>query len=199
MPICIKCGTLLTDENWYPSGPATCRYICKSCTNSLQRAWAKANPEKRRKQVEKSSRKRGGLPMSENKESPQFLGCHIAERVLQRVFKNVEKMPYNNRGYDFICNKGKKIDVKSACLYISRRRSPKWTFAIRQNTVADYFLCLAFDNRESLKPMYLWLLPGSEFNHLMAATIYTTTVSRWEMFKLPLNKVIMCCNSFEGD
>ena len=65
-----------------------------------------------------------------------YLGIHIAERILSRIFKDVEVMPNGNPGYDFICNHGKKIDVKSAC---SIKGYHSWGFAIRCNIVADYF------------------------------------------------------------
>lgn len=97
-------------------------------------------------------------PMAENKECPLYLGVHIAETVLSKVFENVEKMPQNNPGYDFICNKGYKIDVKSACL----NNRNYWAFSIYNNKIPDYFLLLAFDNRTSLKPLHLWLIKSTE-------------------------------------
>lgn len=52
-----------------------------------------ANMETRRR------RARGEKPASENKQCPAFLGVHVAERVLSKVFKDVKRMPPNNRGY----------------------------------------------------------------------------------------------------
>jgi hypothetical protein len=106
-------------------------------------------------------------PMSENKDCSLFLGVHVAERVLSNVFKNVQRMPQNNPGYDFICSKGYKIDVKSAslCKILDKKHGSviwRWNFHIRNNTIADYFLLIAFDDRENLNPMHVWLIKGSE-------------------------------------
>ena len=65
-----------------------------------------------------------------NRESSNFLGVDIAEHMLSLVFNNVELMPMNHPGYDFICNHGKKIDVKSACM---RSNKKSWGFCIRKN------------------------------------------------------------------
>ena len=99
------------------------------------------------------------LPMSENKNCTLYLGVHIAENVLSKVFKNVDRYSSNNKGFDFICGKNYKIDVKSSCI----RNGNFWTFIINKNKVADYFLLIAFDNREELNPLHIWLIKSNEF------------------------------------
>lgn len=101
-------------------------------------------------------------PMSENKECSLFLGVHIAERILSKIFENVNRMPFSNPGFDFICGKGYKIDVKSSSLIQVRRKNDAWYFHIDRNNVADYFLLVGFDNRNDLNPMHIWLIGGSE-------------------------------------
>jgi len=91
-------------------------------------------------------------PLQEAKDSASYLGVYVAERVLSKYFDNIIKMPYGNPGYDFICGKGFKIDVKSACLYYQRGCYPYWEFHIKRNNAADYFLCLGFDSRDMLNP-----------------------------------------------
>lgn len=76
-----------------------------------------------------------------NKGCTSYLGVYIAEQVLSKLFKNVTKMPYGHTGFDFICGKDKKIDVKSAC---KRKFKPNswadaWDFTINKNKIADYF------------------------------------------------------------
>lgn len=94
------------------------------------------------------------LSMSENRECPLYLGVYIAERILSLLFKNVEKMPDGNPGYDFICDNDYKIDSKGACLSSDGR----WLFTIRKNKIADYFFMIAFDDRENLKVEHIWLI-----------------------------------------
>lgn len=103
--------------------------------------------------------------MGENKSCSAYLGVHIAERILSKIFSNVKRMPYNNRGYDFICQKGYKIEVKSSCLRHQERGTnvhAKWDFEVNKNIIADYFIFIAFDNRDDLTPCHIWLIGGAE-------------------------------------
>lgn len=159
--------------------------------------WYKANPEYQKER----RKKQGKLFMNENKSCTLFLGVHVAEQVLSKVFKNVKQMPMHNPGYDFVCNKGMKVDVKSSVLH-RRKNSIKsqgdWTFTINRNTTADYFLCLAFDNREDLNPMHVWLIPGKDVNHLMRTGIAKSTLSKWSKYEKDIDKVINCCDNMKG-
>lgn len=197
-PICTRCGVELDESNWYPSRRARNAHICKTCHNAMTDMWRKANPDKYHKYIEKNQRKRGQLPMSENKKCGAFLGIHIAERVLRNVFKDVEQMPYGNKGFDFICNKGKKIDVKSSCMGHTAYGA-RWSFHIDRNVIADYFLCIAFNNRESLTPLHLWLLPSGVVSHVAGISIKPSTMHKWDKYRLSIDKVSMCCNVLRGE
>ena len=126
-----------------------------------------------------------------------YLGVVVAERVLSEVFKNVERMPQGNKGYDVVCGSGYKIDIKSACH--TKNEHTRWAFKIKRNQVADYFLCLAFDNREDLNPQYVWLIPASVVNHLMGAGISISTLDKWAEYELTdkLDDVISCCDTMK--
>lgn len=156
-----------------------------------------SNHDSMQASARKYSYTRGVKPASENKQCSAFLGVHVAERVLSKVFKDVEEMPYGHEGYDFICNKGKKIDVKSACTQTRDRQGDNWSFHIRKNQIADYFLCLAFDNREDLTPMHIWLIPAKLVNHCISASISESTLSKWDEYKLDINRVVSCCNTMK--
>ena len=195
-PVCRVCGVELTDENWSPYYRKRHHYICKNCRNKQHQQWRKKNPEKDKAQWTRANHKRGQRPMSENKKCASFLGVFVAERVLSRVFKNVQRMPINNHGYDFICGKGFQIDVKSAC---KRKSRDSWEFHIDHNRIADHFLCLAFDNREDLNPLHIWLLPGSAFNHLVVASISQSTIHKWDAYRLDVTKVTACCNVMKSE
>jgi hypothetical protein len=123
-----------------------------------------------------------------------YLGIVVAEKVLAKVFKNVQQMPNCNPGYDFKCNNGFKIDVKAACSIKDYPHS--WMFAIRRNTEADYFLCMAFDNRVDLNPQYIWLIPGKVLNSHVSAHISMSTLDKWAEYELidKLDDVIACCD-----
>ena len=126
-----------------------------------------------------------------NKLCSTYLGVYIAERILSYIYLNVERMSYSNHGYDFICGNGYKIDVKSAC---ERKNRHGWGFIIKKNTIADYFLCIAFDNRENLNPQHIWLIPGNILNDKISGNISESTLNRWQQYEQPLDKVISCCN-----
>jgi len=153
----------------------------------------KKYPAVYRAKQERAHRNEGRTPMDKNKQCSQYLGIHIAERVLSKVFKNVTRMPNNFSGYDFICNKGMKIDVKSLCILKRHNNHDYFTFNIKRNVLADYFLCLAFNSRDDLTPIHMWLLPGEKFNHIKCAAISATTMNKWDEYKLPVDKVLSCC------
>lgn len=125
-----------------------------------------------------------------------FLGVVVAERVLSKVFKNVERMRQGNPGYDFICGKGFKIDVKSSCF---DKKRGSWRFRIDRNQEANYFLCLAFDNRKDLKPQHLWLIPSKVVNHLTGATISRSKLEKWAQYELTdkIDEVVACCDTLK--
>jgi hypothetical protein len=173
---CRICASELTDSNWRTSDKNQDNRICHKCSARYVR------------------HRYGHAPLSENKECPLYLGVHVAERVLSRVFKDVERMPLNNPGYDFICNKGKKIDVKSSC----KRGHNEWVFNISHNLVADYFLLIAFDNRCDLNPLHLWLMPGDKVSHKHSISIRDTKINKWDDHRLDLEKVVACCEEMRS-
>lgn len=189
---CRVCNVELDDENWYPSQRYGEKrsYICKKCVLEHSRLWRGDNCEKVREQGIRAIRKKGIVPMSENRGCSAFLGVHVAERVLSSVFKNVERTPYGNSGYDFICNHGKKIDVKSSCL----RKDGRWLFNLKKNTIADHFLCIAFDDRDSLNPLHVWLLPSNIFGTMRSVSIKPSTIDIWDEHRLNIDDVIKYCN-----
>jgi len=133
--------------------------------------------------------------MVTNKECGDYLGCYIAEQVLSKIFKNVQRMPYGNHGFDIICNRDLKIDIKSSATGDKR---DGWMFTPDQNKIADYFLCVAFDNREDLNPEHLWLIPGHVINDRVTITISKSTLHKWAKYEQPIDKAILCCNEMRG-
>lgn len=206
---CAKCNIALNDGNWYPSYKKRHACVCKECVRIAKQRWRaenrerdraqltnwrRANPDKVRASTARSRRKRGIQPISENKSCSAFLGVHIAEQVLSEVFKNVDIMPYGNHGFDFVCNQGKKIDVKSSCI----SKDGQWVYSIGRNTIADYFLCLAFDNRVDLNPIHLWMIPGDVLNDHQCTGIRPTTIGRWKKYELDITKISTCCNNIKN-
>jgi hypothetical protein len=145
-------------------------------------------------------------PLSEATETPVWLGVHVAERILAKYFDDVVRMPYGNPGYDYICKRGFKIDAKCSCLLHGSiasgiLKSGRWRFHINKNQIADYFLCLAFDSRESLNPVHIWLMPGALINNKEAFFIGNTTdaIGKYAVFEKPLAKVNECCQFLRGE
>ncbi|MHB8118640.1 MAG: hypothetical protein ACYDHX_07945 [Methanothrix sp.] len=138
--------------------------------------------------------------MSEAKDCTLYLGVYVAERALSRFFDRIERMPFGNPGFDFVCGKGFKIDVKSACLRKHSGQSDLWQFAIKRNKVPKFFLCLAFDNRENLEPLYVWLIPGEIVNGHRLISIANTEKSRarYSAYQQPLDRVNACCSEMRA-
>lgn len=132
-----------------------------------------------------------------NKGCAQWLGVHVAESVLSKLFKNVERAPLKNPGYDFKCGKGYLIDCKSSCLHPSRN---SWGFNINKNQIADYFLCLAFDNREDLNPLHIWLIPGEVVNDKTGIAIVNleSVLSKWSQYERLIEEVVTCCQKMKA-
>lgn len=195
MKQCRKCGVELINDNWTISRQKQHDYICKSCAAEYMVEYYIQNCKKIKARSCKWKYTHGGRSMLENKKCTSYLGVHVAERVLSHVFKNVKRMPPNHKGYDFKCGQGYMIDIKSSCRYIEEKCSDRWHFTINKNSIADYFLCLAFDNRESLNPEYIWLIPGKDVNDKTGIGISETTLFKWDCYKLDkLKDVISCCN-----
>lgn len=195
--ICKKCGF---------KKPHAAKGLCKSCYNKQNLKICK-KCGKLKQLVGKGLcmtcyRHTKGIhqPMHLNKSCPQYLGIVIAEQLLSKIFKNIKQMPYSNIGYDFICNKGMKVDVKSSILHFDKRilnHKGKWDFLIKKNTIADYFLCIAFDNRTDKNPQHLWLIPSEKINHLQKLTISKNQTQKWSQYEQPLEKTLECCDKLK--
>ena len=175
-------------NNWKKANPEK---IC---------AWRKTNPERLREYARENAYRHGSKPASENKSCALYLGCVVAETVLSHEFPGFKRMPNGNPGYDYDCPKGFKIDVKSACRQHSDTRHDSWHFSIKKNAVADYFLCIAFDDRKTLNPEYVWLIPGNVVNKKtnLCITDLPELISKWSQYERSLKTVLICCNKIRG-
>lgn len=126
------------------------------------------NMERKRKYLREWRYENGiQLPMSENKDCAKYLGIYIAERKIGRMILPEmlgtikEEMPQNYPKYDFIVAEDIKVDVKSCCLReIDNWKG--WEPHTRYNNIADYFIIVAFDNRNDLNIMHIWLIYRDE-------------------------------------
>lgn len=186
---CSRCGIEkpLSEYHFHASGPQknTPLSRCKSCKRKDLNDWRHATGKRR--------------PLAQAKDSAPYLGVHIAERVLSGFFDHMEKMPYGHPGFDFICGKGYKIDIKSSCEQLYKQYT-RWNFHIFNNNVADYFLCIAFNNRKSLTPIHVWLIPSKEVNDKLNFKIYDTprNLLKWSIFECPIDKAMDCCHKISN-
>ena len=56
------------------------------------------------------------------------------------------------------------------------------------------FLLIAFNNRDDLKPLHIWLVPADAINHIQNTGISESTLLKWDKYKLDINKVAACCD-----
>lgn len=194
---CSRCGVELCDDNWYPSCQRTYHHICKKCSDARTKLWKDGNTDKMKAIHTRGRRNRGALPYSENKKCSQYLGIHIAENVLCHVFNDVKVVPHNNPGFDFICGRGYKVDVKSSCRH-HNRYADNWVFCIEKNKMAEYFLCIAFDNRDEITPEHVWLIPAETINDKIGIGNSESRLDKWKECELPIDEVISCCNSMKA-
>lgn len=160
--------------------------------------WTTSHPGARNEWKYKTGRSQ---PMSKNKKCSKYLGVYIAENILSNFFEGLIRMPHDNPGYDFICKKGFKIDVKSSCLYYGKIGNPHWMFRIDHNNTTDYFLCISFDDRTNLTPLHVWLIPGNIINKKSGLTITDSqnSLSKWSQYEKPLDKVNVCCSIMKAE
>lgn len=97
-------------------------------------------------------------PIKENRKDRRFIGIYIGENAVAKIYEASKRMPYFNPGYDIICPKGYKIDVKSTVL----SRYNTFGFAINKNKIADYFALVAFNNIIELIPIHIWIIKSDE-------------------------------------
>lgn len=64
---------------------------------------------------------------------------------------------------------------------------------INRNTIADFFICVAFDNREDLNPLHIWMIPGSELNQKGKTSISLSRIHKWDKWKRDINDAQLCC------
>lgn len=139
----------------------------------------------------------GIKPMDENKNCPLYLGVIVGERLCKHLFNGVEVMPFGHKGYDVICKKGNKIDVKTTCTRIRENKYQDWKFNINRNILADYFVLVAFDNIKDLNPLHLWMIPGHQVNKNATVSISPSTIHKWDNWKHNIGSVQLCCTELK--
>ena len=90
--------------------------------------------------------------------------------------------------------------MKSRCREIQNNGVGRWCFTIKKNKVANYFICIAFDDRKTLNPVYLWLIPGDLVNEKTSLSITDSprSLTKWSKYERPLDNVLECCNKLRG-
>lgn len=222
VPVCTRCGEELANDNWAPSRQQKNTHICKKCENAYGKEYRRNDQHNIKSKrlfsviVERTNiyqyliyraptdniiindtikYNEYKTTPTNNKECSTYLGVNIAEEVLSKMFKNVVRMPYGNRGYDFICNKGMKIDSKSSTIHNNPNGLGRWMFKTNHNTIGDYFIFLAFDDRTHLVPLHIWMIPTEYFDGVGSASVSMTTLDKWDEYRLPLDKVVKCCDT----
>lgn len=209
---CSKCGVskpldeFNRNRNTKDGKNVWCKECCKEynkehykehCEEKKQydKQYREEHCEEKRERDKQYCRDRGVQSMQDNKSCAAYLGVVIGERLVKHLFNDVVMMPYGHTGYDMICNKGKKIDVKTSCL--RKRKCPCWSFHINKNTIADFFICVAFDNRDDLNPLHLWMIPGKELNQKGGRSISLSKIHKWDKWKRSIEEVQMCCTTMK--
>lgn len=100
-------------------------------------------------------------PIRENRKNTRFLGVYIAESSVNKLFEDSQRMRLRNPGYDIICNKGYKIDVKASTLSATNT----FGFNINENNIANYFILIGYNNIIELKPLHMWIIGSEDIIH----------------------------------
>ncbi len=114
-------------------------------------------------------------PESENKGCARYFGEYIEQKYVSQIFE--DPIPFKGphcgqhceKKYDFECKNGFKVKHIASCVRIDNYHVsysgdpiPYWGYLIRKNNVPDYWILSAWDNRESLEPLYVWIINGHQ-------------------------------------
>jgi len=141
---------------------------------------------------------KNGAQYQNSKTCAQYFGG-IAEKILEKAFKNAQMAKFGTKGYDLTCAKGRKVDSKVSTFRKKSKSSFGWFFKINRNKTAEWFACFAFDNRTSLTPLHFWLIPSEDVNHLHEIGIFPSTLYKWEKYEQPLDKIELACSIMKGE
>lgn len=119
-------------------------------------------------------------PESENKDCSRYFGNYMEKKYVMQIFEDPIPFEYEKdkmgriidrtKPYDYICKKGLKIKHIASCIrtdklhVISCFGDPLlyWEYLIKNNNVPDYYILSAWNDRDSLEPLYVWIIRGDE-------------------------------------
>lgn len=119
-------------------------------------------------------------PESENKSCPLYFGDYIEKKYVMQIFEDPILFEYKKddmgriidkiKPYDYICKKGLKIKHIASCVRIDEFHLssymgdpiPYWGYLIKKNNIPDYYILSAWNDRNSLEPLYVWIIMGDE-------------------------------------
>jgi len=144
----------------------------------------------------------GCTAMKENNSCPQYLGIVINERLIKHLFPDAEMMPMHFPGYDFTCRRGKKVNAKASTTFIRENKKSNtvfWYFNFLKNKIPDFFLCVAYSSVENPTPLHIWMVPGKEINYLSTISINSSTIHKWDQWRMDVDKAQACCTAMKDD
>lgn len=117
--------------------------------------------------------------MDENPECSHYFGTFVEREYVMSVFEDVKIFEYpkdewgrrvdTHKPYDWICKNGYKVKHAASCIrtdnyhtYRDGTPIPYFNFSIKRNEEVDYWMLSAWDNRDSLVPMFVWMIKGKE-------------------------------------
>ena len=123
----------------------------------------------------------GSLPQEENIDCPLYFGQYIEEKYVSQIFEDpvpftfpideLGRITDTRKPYDFLCKQGFKIKHVASCLRTRKSDNKEidvgsdrkyWGWLIRRNPIPDYWMISGWDNRESLEPLFVWMIKGHE-------------------------------------
>lgn len=126
-------------------------------------------------------RANGGLPKEENVDCSLYFGEYIEKKYVSKIFE--DPIPFEfpkdelgriidkRKPYDFLCKQGLKIKHAASCLRRKESNNTEvavgsvreyWGYLIRRNPIPDYWVLPGWNDRESLEPMYVWIIRGHD-------------------------------------
>jgi hypothetical protein len=116
----------------------------------------------------------------DNPDCPRYFGEYIERKYVSQIFEDAVPFEYKRdilgritdkrKPYDYICCRGLKIKHVASCLRMDKNHVQKLTgehlpyfaYAIKRNSIPDAWVFSAWNNREDLEPLFVWIIKGHE-------------------------------------
>lgn len=171
---CKTCNELITDENKVMNGTYI-KSVCKKCKNEYELKY--------RHDTGISGR------MKTNDKCGVFL-WEKAKHIIRTNFPTWIEMPQLTKHFNFIDDNGEKIAIRASVTLLAKNKfTPHWHFHVVENRIADKYIFMGFDSRQTLELIRAWIIPNNTYFKTIRGFGITTSeksIAKWKKYEIIL-------------